>query len=190
MTDRERWQERHRARPERAGPSPFVARHAARVARFIPGGRALDVACGSGRHAILLAEYGFRTIALDHAVLACRRVADDDRRVRPVAADASCLPLRDASFALVVQTRFLDRAIVPDLLRLLLPGGVLIIETFLLAQHQATGHPRREFCLEPGELATLCRTTAVTVDVIEQHEGRIGDGSGAAHLAAIAVCKV
>ncbi len=152
------------------------------------GGRALDVACGSGRHAILLAEHGFRTVAFDHAVAACRRLADDDARVCCVVADAARLPFRDTSFAMIVQTRFLDRAIVPDLLRLLVRGGLLVVETFLVAQHEATGHPRREFCLEPGELEALCR--GADVEVVEQREGLTREGHDAVHLAAIAVCKV
>lgn len=190
MSDRVRWDERHRARPERGAPSPFVARHAVRVAQRMPGTQALDLACGSGRHSILLAEQGFRTVALDHAATACHRLAADDVRVCAVVGDAAALPFRATTFALIVQTRFLDRAIVPDLLRLLVRDGELLIETFLVAQHEATGHPRREFCLEPGELERLCRTTAVAVEIVERHEGLVGHGSEAAHLAAIAVRKV
>lgn len=190
MSDRARWEDRHRARPERGAPSPFVDRHAAGVARRLPGAPALDVACGSGRHALLLAQHGLRTIALDHAAPACHRLSEEDGRIRTVVADAAALPFRATTFALVVQTRFLDRAIVPELMHLLVPGGVLVIETFLVAQHVATGHPRREFCLEPGELEALCRSTAVTVEVLERQEGPVGEGGDAVHLAAIAVCKV
>ncbi|MBY0277157.1 methyltransferase domain-containing protein [Candidatus Binatia bacterium] len=190
MSDRAQWHERHRARPERSAPSPFVARHAARVARRLPGAPALDLACGSGRHSILLAEHGFRTVALDYAASACRRVAEDDGRILAVVADAAALPFRATTFALIVQTRFLDRAIIPELLRLLVRGGELLIETFLVAQYEATGHPRRSFCLEPGELARLCGATAVAVEIVEMHEGLVGHGDDAAHLAAIAVRKV
>jgi tellurite methyltransferase len=190
VTDRARWQDRHRARPERAVPSSFVAHHVAELALRSPGGCALDVACGSGRHAILLAEHGFRTVAFDHASSACRRLAHDDPRVRTVVADAGSLPFRATTFALIVQTRFLDRAILPHLIRLLVPGGVLLVETFLVAQHETTGHPRREFCLEPGELEMLCRDGGNAIEVLDRREGLQGAGADAAHLAAIAVCKV
>lgn len=190
MSDRIDWQERHRARPARSAPSAFVARHAEDLARRSPGNTALDVACGSGRHAALLAELGFRTVAFDHASEACRRVALESPRVAVVVADASALPFRDATFGLIVQTRFLDRAILPALFRVLRPGGVLLIETFLVAQHETTGHPRREFCLEPGELERLCRAAPYRIEVLDCHEGLGGDGTAAAHLAAIAVCKV
>lgn len=190
MRHRADWQARHRARPMRSAPSAFVVRHAGELARRSPGARALDVACGSGRHTALLAELGFRTVAFDHASAACARVARENPRVDVVVADASALPFHDATFALIVQTRFLDRAILPDLFRLLRPGGVLLIETFLVAQHEATGHPRREFCLEAGELEKLCRAAPYRIEVLECREGRVGDGDGAAQLGAIAVCKV
>jgi SAM-dependent methyltransferase len=190
VSERDRWEERHRALPARSAPSAFVARHVARLGLRSRDGRALDVACGSGRHALLLAEHGFRTVAFDHASAACRRLAAEDARVQTVVADAARLPFRDTSFAVIVQTRFLDRAIVPDLLRLLVHGGLLLVETFLVAQHEATGHPRREFCLEAGELEALCRGTGIDVDVVDRHEGLTREGHDGAHLAAIAVCKV
>jgi len=190
MNDRERWEERHRASPERAAPSPFVARHVAAIASTAPGKLALDVACGSGRHVLLLRQYGFRAVAVDRANAACQRVAVEIAGAQVVAADASALPFRAASFTLIVQTQFLERLRLPDLLRLLVPRGVLLLETFLLAQYEATGHPRREFCLLPGELPQLCTAAGVAVEVLETREGIVPTNTGVAHLASIAVCKV
>jgi hypothetical protein len=127
---------------------------------------------------------------LDHALSACQRLAGDEPRLQAIAADAVALPFRATSFALIVQTRFLDRAIVPDLLHLLVRGGLLVIETFLVAQHETTGHPRREFCLVPGELETLCRSTGQPIEVVDRHEGAVQSGGELAHLAGVAVCKV
>lgn len=190
MSDRATWERRHRARPERAPASAFVAAHVENVARRARGAWAVDVACGSGRHTALLLQHGFRAVALDRSHEACRRVAEEQPNAHAVVADASALPLRAGTFALVVQTLFLDRAIVGDLLRLLARGGVLLAETFLVAQHEATGHPRREFCLEPDELAALCRDGGVDVQILDAREGPVPTASGTAHLAAIAVCKV
>lgn len=190
MSDRERWQARHRGLPPRPAPSAFVAAQAERVARAARGGRALDLACGSGRHAALLREQGFCTVALDHAAAACRRVADEVPGAHAVIAEAAALPFRANSFALVVQTLFLDRTIFPGLVAVLAPRGVLLVETFLVAQHETTGHPRREFCLEPGELRRLCTETGVAVRVLASHEGLVPSGESSSHLASIAVCKV
>lgn len=187
--DRERWEERHRARPERGAPSPFVERQVARCAAAGAGRWALDLACGAGRHAALLARHGFRTVALDHAREAVVRLAAELPQVWPVLADARSLPFRARTFALVVQTLFLDRAALGATLDLLEPGGLLVVETFLVAQHDATGHPRREFCLQPGELVQLC-TAGGAARVVETREGPAERSGRVVQLASVNVCKV
>lgn len=190
MSDRERWQKRHRSAPARAAASHFIAEHVTRRASVGSPGRALDVACGAGRHVALLRSLGFATVAMDHASHACRRVAAEVAGAHAVVADATALPFRPQSFALVVQTLFLERAIFPDLMRLIAPGGLLLIETFLVAQHESTGHPRRDFCLAPGELHALVTGAGIAVRVLAEHEGPVPAGDGVAHLASIAACKV
>jgi len=187
VSDRRTWQERHAARPERPPPSPFVVEHLARLASSARGARALDVACGSGRHTALLATYGFRTFALDAAPAACRRVADEIPGAHAVVADAGALPFAPQVFDVVVQTLFLDRAALPRLVELLAPRGVLIVETFLLAQHQTTGHPRAEFCLAPGELVQLCGAGVVPVQAVAVREGPVERDGGRVHLASVVV---
>ncbi len=187
MSDRDLWQARHAARPARGAPSPFVEEHVARLAVRARGARALDVACGAGRHTALLVAHGFRTVALDAASEACRRVAREIPGARPVVADAAALPFHLSTFAVIVKTLFLDRPVVPRLLELLVPGGVLLVETFLRAQHEATGHPRLEFCLAPGELERLCTATSVPVRVLALREGCTERGGEPVHLASIAV---
>ena len=190
MSERERWQARHLSNPTRPAPSPFVVRHVTQLATQRRGAHALDVASGSGRHAELLAAHGFRTVSVDHAAAACQRVARELTGVEAVVGDARKLPFQIAAFAVIVQTLFLEREIFPRLLALLAPGGVLLAETFLVAQHEATGHPRRDFCLAPGELVQLCTGAGVAVRVLETREGIVQTAGGATHLAAIAVCKV
>jgi SAM-dependent methyltransferase len=189
IADRERWQERHRAPAERAAPSPFVVAHVARCAAGRPGRRALDLACGAGRHTALLARYGFRTVALDQASQAVVRLPAEIPGVCCVVADARSLPLRATSFTLIVQTLFLERSALAATLELLEPGGVLVVETFLVAQHDATGHPRREFCLHPGELVQLC-TAGGAARVLETREGAVERSGKIVHLASLAACKV
>jgi SAM-dependent methyltransferase len=190
VSDRDRWQQRHAGRPPRAAPSAFVQAQVTQLERDGRRGRALDLACGAGRHAALLAESGFETIAVDHASQACRRVAGDAPQVRAVVADAGRLPFRAATFDVIVQTLFLDRSLFPALLALLTRGGLLLAETFLLAQHEQTGHPRREFCLAPGELHALVTRTGEAVRVVAEREGPVASGESILHLASIAVCKV
>src|SRR5450830_971774 len=48
-------------------PSPWVTKHAALIKS---GGRVLDLACGSGRNAIWLAQQGYQVDAIDRDALA------------------------------------------------------------------------------------------------------------------------
>jgi SAM-dependent methyltransferase len=180
MAERERrrlWEERHARGEALARPSPFVSEWARRLRDAEKRQRALDVACGGGRHVAELVAAGFAPVALDASRSAVKRSIAIGP-VSGVVADAGALPLRRGSFDLVVMTCFLDRAIIPDLAALLVPGGHLLIETFRLAQHQLTGHPRREFCLEDGELERLCGASVPALAVVAAHQrlpGRAGD---------------
>ncbi len=54
-------------------PSPYAAKFLARLKRFVPGGRLLDIGCGEGRHAILASRLGFAVTAVDYEPLAVAR---------------------------------------------------------------------------------------------------------------------
>lgn len=156
---RRHWQERHRAGHGPGAPSPFVV--AALALLGAPPGRrrALDLACGRGRHALLLAELGYQVDAVDFSLPALttlrRRAAARQLDVRCLAADVGAWPLPTGRYALVVVVNFLDRTIFPALRAAVAPGGALIYETHGRTAGAAPA-VRPEFCLEPGELDALC----------------------------------
>jgi SAM-dependent methyltransferase len=158
------------------------------LARTSTPGRALDLACGGGRHTRLLVSHGFEVVAVDFAIACLRTVGGFGAHA--VQAYAELLPFAPASFDLVVQTCFLDRAILPHVVELVRPGGVVLIETFLRAQHEATGHPRLEFCLEPGELERLCQTAGPELALFDTDEGDVGSATHPRHLAGIAARRL
>lgn len=60
------------------------------------------------------------------------------------------------TFDAVLVFNYLDRASMPRILRLVAPGGLLMMETFLEAQREAGWGPTsEEHLLRPGELARL-----------------------------------
>jgi SAM-dependent methyltransferase len=134
-------------------PSPWVVRHAPRI---VTGGRVLDLACGRGRHARLLALRGYPVIAVDRdaTVLAgLHGVAG----VTVLGADleGEDWPLAGLAFAGIVVTNYLWRPRLADIVALLAPGGVLIYETFMVG-HEAYGKPSNpDFLLRPGELRAI-----------------------------------
>lgn len=135
-------------------------------------GFALDLACGSGRHAVWLAARGIASWGIDllpdaiaraRALAAAAAALDPSAALRPRAAiafavaDATLpLPFRPGAFDLVCGFRYLDRELFGRLANHVAPGGSLVWETFTTEQAQL-GRPRRpEFLLAPGELARLC----------------------------------
>jgi len=103
----------------------------------IPDGRALDVAAGTGRNAVYLAEAGYAVDALDASReglsivrerAAERGVAD---RIETIQADVSTHGFPAATYELITMSFFraLDRF--ADLTEALAPGGYLFVEGHL-----------------------------------------------------------
>ena len=160
-------------------PSPFIARWAPRLfAEFGPHGRALDVATGRGRHALCLAAAGLRVTGLDIQLDALMTAGQEGRASREGQAglvgngslalacvDLTRYPLPRERFEVVVVSRYLDRALFASLREALVPGGILLYETFTERQLQHGRGPRsRAHLLEPGELRMLVRGMYVLFD--------------------------
>jgi len=169
--DRQRWEDRHRSDDPLPAPSPFVVRALDLLAPepgASPPPRALDVACGRGRHALLLAARGYAVDAVDYALPALvtltRTAAARHLNVRCLAADVTMWPL-PSRYALVVVVNFLARDLFAALRAAVAPGGVLLYETHRRDAHAAPAM-RPEFLLAPGELDELCYGW----DVLLRHE--------------------
>jgi SAM-dependent methyltransferase len=186
-------------------PSDWVVRWSA----LLPAGAAvLDVACGHGRHARWLAAAGHRVTAVDRDAGLLAPLAAIARTIE-ADLEAGPWPLPGERFDAVLVTHYLWRPLFPALLAAVAPGGLLIYETFALAQ-AALGRPRRpEFLLRPGELIERLRAPGASLPadacssgnwhVIAFEEGRLparagmpereiqrivarlGDASGARH---------
>ncbi|WP_454763581.1 class I SAM-dependent methyltransferase [Cupriavidus campinensis] len=135
-------------------PSSWITRWAHLIR---PGGRVLDLACGSGRHAAWLAGQGFAVLAVDRDAEA---VAGLPGNVQGRVADLEdgTWPLADvAPLDAIVVANYLHRPLWPHLLAALAPGGVLLYETFAIG-NETVGKPSRpDFLLRPGELLDVAR---------------------------------
>jgi SAM-dependent methyltransferase len=147
-------------------PSPWVERYLEGIAQ---AGQVLDLACGSGRHARLLAGRGWPVLAVDRDAAAL----DGLKEVPGVTTarldlEGDRWPLTGQSFAGIVVTNYLWRPRLPDLLALLAPGGVLIYETFMLG-NEAYGKPANpEFLLRSGELREVARAAGLREIAFEE----------------------
>jgi SAM-dependent methyltransferase len=142
-------------------------------------GDSLDVACGSGRHAIWLAEQGYPTLAVDRDATAIDGLAHEAaRRGLPIRTQVVDLEngqvfFQAESFDLIVVVHYLHRPLFPWLVSALRPGGVLVYETFTRAQ-AARGKPTNPaFLLEPGELLTLVKPLEILTSREGDYDGRM-----------------
>lgn len=154
------------------GPSTWLVENADWLPRR---GRALDVAAGRGRHALLLAAAGLAVTAVDRDPDALASLADVAARTRlAVHTEVRDLESGPADFGrgafdLVVVFNYLHRPLFPAIVRAVAPGGVLLYETFLAGQADR-GRPRNPaFLLEPGELAGH----VAPLEVLRQREGEV-----------------
>jgi SAM-dependent methyltransferase len=126
------------------------------VRRFAPlipkGGVVLDLACGSGRHAALLAEMGHKVLAVDQEIGAVESINHPLISPRCLNLEGADWPLSGSEFSAIVVTNYLHRPHLDELPKMLQKEGVLIYETF--AQGNADfGKPSNpNFLLNSGEL--------------------------------------
>jgi tellurite methyltransferase len=159
---RDRWDQRWSTA---AGPSEPVPLLIDRQDLIPRGGTALDLACGLGANALLLARLGLQVSAWDLSPVAIARLRAAakaeglriDARVR----DVQARPPAPDSFDLLCVVHFLDRGLAPALAAALRPGGRLFFQTWVGQQRGGRGPSNPVYRLQPGELPDLFPTLIV-----------------------------
>jgi SAM-dependent methyltransferase len=155
-----RWNERFLQRDARDVGIPSALLMSA-INPLAPG-IALDLACGTGRHALALAQRGWRCVAVDGSevgvqrmlgeasLLGCRERIED--HVADLETDPPGFAIEQDRYDLIADFLFLHRPLFGAIRRGLRPGG-----WFVAALHVASAHtpPRHRFALAPGELEIL-----------------------------------
>lgn len=151
-------------------PSAWVAR----FAPLIPSGEVLDLACGSGRHARLLAHLGHPVLAVDRDPIALQNTAG--MSITTMHADLegedAAWPFAAGRFAGIVVTNYLYRPLFPQIFHGLAQGGVLIYETFARGNERFGKPSNPLFLLRQGELLELAtRESGLALQVIAFEDG-------------------
>jgi SAM-dependent methyltransferase len=149
-------------------PSPWIVKYAPLIRKK---GRVLDLACGSGRHAIWLAQQGYQVDAVDRDAQALSIMADiDNIDVFIVDLEASdWLHLGQRYDGLIV-SRYLYRPLLPALAEILNPGGVLIYETFMVGNERYGKPSNPDFLLLPNELLEIY---SPLLNIIDFEQGEV-----------------
>jgi SAM-dependent methyltransferase len=169
MTD---WDERYR-RGEHTDDEPH--RLVVEFASDLEPGRALDLACGIGRHAIWLAERGWRVTAVDNSRVAfeiLRRRADE----RGLSIDFRIADLEQREFIiepeaydLILNCLYLQRDLFPAIKAGAQIGGIVIAVIAMVDDDPRIKPMNPAFLLNPGEL----RAEFEGWDLIHEFEGKL-----------------
>lgn len=158
--DRERWDRKFAGSDFIYGKEP--ARFLADNVEFLPAaGRALDVAAGEGRNSVFLARQGLEVDAVDISevgIAKARQLAEEAGvSINTIVADLADYSIPEDRYDVVVVINYLQRDLIDDLRAALRPGGIVIYETYTVAQLDIPGaHAmRREYLLELSELSEM-----------------------------------
>jgi tellurite methyltransferase len=157
VSDAEKWNRRYLDAQVGAIPPVQVLRD---YAHLLPNhGRALDLACGLGANALLLAAHGLDTLAWDISAVAVDKLNTYARtHGLPLHAEVRDLTqhgLPEHHFDVIVVSRYLERSLCPAIQAALKPGGLLYYQTWTRAQVDEHGPANPAFRLARNELLHL-----------------------------------
>ena len=149
------WDERYKSGERRAedldaAPTPLLVE----AAEKLPPGKALDLACGSGRNSLWLAQHGWSVTAVDGSPVAIE-ILRSRATERGVTVDARIANLEKsecriepASWNLIAICYYLQRDLFEPAKQGVAPGGILIS----IVHITEPGEEPTEHRLRPGEL--------------------------------------
>ena len=125
------------------------------------------MACGAGRHALLMASLGHTVLAVDQDIRAVEALQNPNIQAQAMNLEGDLWPLSGRRFSGIVVTNYLYRPFLDQLPQMLTEGGLLIYETFADG-NAAFGKPSNpNFLLKPGELLALAERAGLKVIAYE-----------------------
>lgn len=122
------WNERYtEGLPSLDIPDPyFIAMHE----QFPAVGKALDLAAGTGRHTLYLAERGWEVTAVDFSEVAMEQLGNmaQGLKVQTICADLAKFVIPEEKFDLIILYYYFDLSIFPVIINALQPGGLFILK--------------------------------------------------------------
>ncbi len=174
--DRDKWDKRYRdgAYAERTHPSEFLQDWVGKI----PTGRAIDLACGSGRNALYLAKQGFDVDAVDISAPALDRA---QKTAQGMGVSVNWLehdldePLQlEDSYQLILIIRYVNLPLIRQMTANLAPNGFLVCEQHLETEAEVIGPTNAAYRVSSGDLLTV----AEGLDIKHLEEVLVPDPDG------------
>jgi tellurite methyltransferase len=149
---------------------------------LLPRGRALDIAMGSGRNAVYLAQNGFDVEGVDTSEAAVQK-ASQLAKEHKVSLDVQVADLeadyqiKSDYYSLIICFNYLQRSLIPQIKTGLKFGGMVVYETFIVDQAQFGRPHNPNFLLKHNELLDLFRDfrcLRYREGIIENHKAIAG----------------
>jgi len=143
-------------------------------------GQALDLACGLGANALLLAKNGLEVHAWDVSSIALSKLQQKAKQQnieivsKQIFVKASDLPINH--FDVIVISRFLDRSLNAAISASLKKDGLLFYQTFSREKRDPLGPNNPDYLLARNELLTLFQHLQVVVYRENSHIGNLACG--------------
>jgi SAM-dependent methyltransferase len=163
------WDERYRTEDLEAAPNPLLIETAQRL----QPGKALDLACGTGRNAVWLAAQGWSVTAVDGAPTAIeilRRLASDrglhiDARVADL--ESGEYRIEPYAWDLIAISYYLQRDLLEPAKRGVAPRGVILVIVHIAEPGEEPTYKR----LKSGELERYFQGW----EILHRYEGKPND---------------
>lgn len=170
MKDADRWEARYANDPGSTAPNPFIVSLRDRLAPAAGrSARALDVAGGSGRHALLLAGWGYATTLVDRSAqaLALARSNAIAQAVELAAQRVDLVheELPMGPWDLVLCSFYLQRDLFPAMVERLKPGGWLVGVFPTVSNLERHASPSRRWLLGDDELGQIMAPLPVEIEI-------------------------
>lgn len=153
--DKIKWNKKYQDKPEllkKRKPSSKLVE----IIDQIKGDKALEIACGTGRNSIFLAQKGFTVDALDISEVALE-VLDKKgfANIQTKIVDLEEYTPTQNSYDLIVKTNYLERKLIPSLLKALKEDGIILIETYMDHPDNQKQRSNPDFLLKKDELKSF-----------------------------------
>jgi tellurite methyltransferase len=145
-------------------PSPLLRT----AIKSLKPGRALDIACGVGRHAIFLAEHGWHVTAVDSSRVGIEILQQRAREVgvtveaRVADLESGDFYIEPGTYDLICLFYYLQRDLFSTIRAGVTPGGTVVAAIHLNDGKEDAKPANPAFLLEPGELKQLFADWEIT----------------------------
>jgi SAM-dependent methyltransferase len=120
------------------------------------GNKALDVACGSGRNSVFLANNDFFVDACDISSVALNKIDSFEiTNITTKELDLDTFNPISLDYDLIIMTNFLDRLLINKISKAMKKGSIFFIETYMEHENNKKKNSNPNFLLKKDELKNM-----------------------------------